>query len=121
MDDAGNDRYEGGFFLSQGGSAHNGFALFYDGGGEDSYRIERGIPANAGPNDYHGGPSVSVFVDAGGQPNVYPDLRDGVAFVPSRGIALSGEHSVFADLPAAVSGIDSRTLDRIWPGASPGK
>ena len=37
----GNDRYEGGFFLSQGAAAHNGFALFSDASGEDSYRIER--------------------------------------------------------------------------------
>jgi hypothetical protein len=116
VDEGGDDHYEGGFAFSQGASAHNGFALFYDASGADSYRIERGLPAAAGPNDYHGGPSVSVFIDAGGQPNVYPDLRDGVAFVPSRGIALSGEHSIFADLPASLSGIDSASLGKIWPG-----
>lgn len=118
MDDGGNDRYEGGFFLSQGASAHNGFALLYDASGADSYRIERGAPAQAGPNDYHGGPSISVFLDAGGQPNVYPDLRADVAFVPSRGVALTGESSVFADLPCGVSGATPEVLERAWPRAS---
>src|SRR5207237_2236217 len=71
MDEGGDDRYDGGAGLSQGASAHNGFSLFYDASGEDRYSLHRKPPAQAGPNDYHGGQSLSIFMDGGGQPNHY--------------------------------------------------
>lgn len=65
IDRAGDDLYEGGGFFSQGASAHNGIALFLDYGGDDRYDYAPG-QAKAGPNDYHGGTSFSLFVDYGG-------------------------------------------------------
>ncbi len=117
LDEGGNDRYDGGYNLSLAGSAHNGFALFYDASGEDSYRVHRKLPALAGPNDYHGGTSLSLFLDAGGQPNVY-DVRDDVAFVPSRGVAVSGEKSVFADVQAPLEGMDRAKVEELLNGGA---
>ncbi|MCR4317603.1 MAG: PDZ domain-containing protein [Planctomycetes bacterium] len=68
VDDAGNDRYEGGGF-SQGASAHNGFCMFIDRGGDDEYLYC--APARAGGNDYHGGHSFSIFLDEGGGNDTY--------------------------------------------------
>lgn len=112
LDEGGNDRYDGGYGLSQAGSAQNGFALFFDASGQDRYSVHRKLPALAGPNDYHGGGSLSLFVDAGGEPNVY-DVGNGVAFVPSRGIAVSGDRSVLADLPCRVEGMTKERLDAL--------
>jgi hypothetical protein len=88
LDDAGDDRYQPGPGFSLGASAHNGFSLFVDRAGNDHYALG---PARAGPNDYHGGPSVSVFLDAGGQQDVYAGggLRDQAAALhPRSGVAL---------------------------------
>jgi len=64
IDQDGDDVYEGGLSFSQGASAHNGFVLFMDLGGRNrfDYAGQRG---NAGPNDYHGGTSLSLFITAG--------------------------------------------------------
>ncbi len=62
VDAAGDDRYDGAQGFSLGATAHNGFTLFFDGGGKDEYVAPGGL-CRSGPNDYHGGPSVSVFVD----------------------------------------------------------
>lgn len=62
LDRAGDDVYEGGFF-SLGASAHNGFCLFQDLGGRDTYLGT--VPGAAGPNDYHGGSSLSVYLTEG--------------------------------------------------------
>lgn len=64
IDAAGDDRITtlGGFSL--GASAHNGHAIFLDLGGRDRYDNGQG-PARSGPNDYHGGASLSLFVKAG--------------------------------------------------------
>jgi hypothetical protein len=88
LDEAGDDRYEPGPGFSVGASAHNGFSLFVDGGGEDSYRVG---PGKAGPNTYHSGESLSIFVDAGGHTDRYVGggLANGKASVqPLVGIAL---------------------------------
>jgi hypothetical protein len=114
IDGGGNDHYDGGYGLSQGASAHNGFSLFYDASGEDHYLCHQKLPAKAGPNDYHGGQSLSFFIDAGGQRNVY-DVGQGVAFVPSRGLAVSGEKSIFVDLPCPLEGMTRAKLDRLSP------
>jgi hypothetical protein len=116
LDGGGDDRYEGGYSFSQGASAHNGFSLFYDASGKDSYSVHRlRPPALSGPNDYHQGPSLSVFLDAGGEPNVY-DVGEGVAFVPSRGFSVFGDKTIFADLPWRIEGLDRTKLESLFPG-----
>jgi hypothetical protein len=115
MDEGGDDRYDGGAGLSQGASAHNGFSLFYDASGKDTYRLHRKPPAQAGPNDYHGGQSLSFFIDGGGEPNSY-EVNEGVAFVPSKGFTVSGEKSVFLDLPYRIEKLDKAKLDALYPG-----
>jgi hypothetical protein len=64
IDHDGDDIYEGGASFSQGASAHNGFTLFFDLGGRNrfAYKMPQGV---AGPNDYHGGKSFSLFVTEG--------------------------------------------------------
>ncbi len=114
MDEGGDDRYDGGSGLSQGGSAHNGFTIFYDAEGADRYHLHKKPPAQAGPNDYHGGQSLSFFIEGGGQKNVY-DVNEGVAFVPSRGFTVTGERSVFLDLPYRIEKLDKKQLDALYP------
>lgn len=116
MDESGNDHYDGGYNLSQGASAHNGFSLFYDGQGEDSYSVHKKLPALAGPNDYHGGQSLSFFIDAGGEKNVYDVDKANVAFVPSRGFTVSGDKSIFMDLPCPLADMDRKKVDSLLPG-----
>ena len=57
-DKAGNDSYQG----SNAFASQNGFSLFVDESGDDSYDII----LNGGGNDYHGGFSFGVFIDAAG-------------------------------------------------------
>lgn len=97
MDDAGDDRYLGMANLCNGGSAQNGLALFFDHGGRDVYRLP---PGKAGPNNYHGGYSLSIFVDAGstGDRYYYTPLADGVGRVES----VAG---VQIDTPGGVAGL----------------
>lgn len=70
----GDDLYQGGSF-SLGASAHNAISLFYDAQGRDEYRWAD--LAHAGPNDYHGGSSLSWFLDEGGSDDLYtgPDAN----------------------------------------------
>ncbi|MEZ6183684.1 MAG: PDZ domain-containing protein [Planctomycetota bacterium] len=93
MDDWGNDRYLGGPAFSYGAAAHNGFALFLDGAGEDTYVA---APGRVGPNDYHGGQSVAVVLDLGGELDRYPE---GSGLGDDRGQVREGQ-SVVVDFPA---------------------
>lgn len=62
-DRGGNDRYEThGFSLAS--AAHNGIVLFVDDGGDDWYAD---LPARASSNNYHGGWSFALAVDAAGR------------------------------------------------------
>ena len=70
IDDSGDDRYEGAGF-SLGASAHNAIAIFWDRRGTDTYRTND--LARSGPNDYHGGTSLSFFLDEGRDQDAYPD------------------------------------------------
>lgn len=115
MDEGGDDRYDGGSGLSQGASAHNGFSLFYDAQGHDRYELHRKLPAQAGPNDYHSGQSLSFFLEGGGEKNLY-DVNEGVAFVPSQGFTVWGERSIFLDLPYRIEKLDKAKLDTLYPG-----
>jgi len=105
-DHAGNDRYEPGPGFSIAASAHNGFSLFCDHGGRDRYKI---APGRVGPNDYHGGPSISVFVDAGGGVDQYAGggLADDRASVHAQG-------GVLLDLPKAVEQADDELLQGLF-------
>ncbi len=88
IDHGGDDVYEGGASFSQGASAHNGFTLFLDLGGRN--RFVYGMPqGSAGPNDYHGGTSFSIFVAAEDKGKAY-------------NTRLNGDHGIFADLPASI-------------------
>ncbi len=115
MDEGGHDSYDGGSNLSQGASAHNGFSIFYDAQGEDRYSLHRRPPAHAGPNDYHGGQSLSFFIEGGGEKNHY-DAAGDVAFIPSQGFTVTGERSIFLDLPYRIEKLDRAKLDALYPG-----
>jgi hypothetical protein len=90
-DQSGDDRYEGGGF-SQGASAMNGWTLFIEGGGTDTYLYTD--QAVAGDNSYHGGTSLSFFLDLGGQQDRYPSK-------PNNAVVTGGARFIFADLPGA--------------------
>jgi hypothetical protein len=92
IDEAGNDVYEGGGF-SQGASANNGWSIFLERGGRDIYRDTD--QAKNGGNVYHGGSSLSFFVDIGGDEDIYPSR-------PNNQIQAGGKYSIFIDLPAAI-------------------
>ncbi len=74
IDEKGDDEYNGGTGFSLGASAHNAFCFFLDRAGKDRYIYNAG-PARAGGNDYHGGSSFSLFVDAGKDADYYSSDR----------------------------------------------
>jgi len=94
VDHEGDDTYEGGAFFSQAASAHNSICVFLDLAGKDRYRYPQ--QAAAGGNDYHGGTSLSLFVDAGGAADEYAgaDRNNAILF--------SGEHGFACDLPGSI-------------------
>jgi len=93
VDEGGNDRYEGGGF-SQGASAQNGWTLFIERGGKDTYLYAG--QARAGSNKYHGGTSLSFFLDLGGDEDDYPKK-------PNNRILAGPEHFIFVDLPGSIA------------------
>ena len=84
----GNDLYEGGSF-SQGAAAHNGWSVFLERAGNDTYLYTK--QARAGGSDYHGGSSLAYFVDARGEDS-YPGYGNDM-------VRTGGVYSIFADLP----------------------
>ncbi len=69
-DDSGNDIYDAGFGgFSQSAAAQNGLCLFRDRSGRDIYRPAQA--ATAGGNNYHGGTSLAIFLDDGGEDDQY--------------------------------------------------
>jgi hypothetical protein len=95
VDERGEDRYEGGAF-SQGASAMNGWTIFIDRGGKDVYLNTD--QARVGGNRYHGGTSLSLFLDLGGDDDSYPSKTNNA-------IITGTEHFVFGDLPGSVEAI----------------
>lgn len=89
IEDGGDDVYQGGGF-SLGASAHNAICVFWERRGDDRYL--RGEAGRAGGNDYHGGTSLSVFVDEGRGTDGYPGgaNRNGES-------AVAPEHAIFVD------------------------
>jgi hypothetical protein len=111
VDRSGNDTYRGGSFFSQGASAHNGFCLFLDRGGKDRYAYTPG-QARAGGNTYHGGTSFSLFIDEGGDEDIYGHKeRNGT-------IRTGGENFAFLDLGGTAA--DAAREDA-WAAAWKGK
>jgi len=107
VDHAGNDVYEGGASYSQGASAHNGFCLFLDLGGQNQfiYSVPQG---SAGPNDYHGGSSFSLFIAADDKGNLYHSKTKAPA------IRLNGEYGFFTDLPSTIeNALNTKSWQRL--------
>jgi len=109
IDYAGNDSYQGGGFFSQGASAHNALCVFWDRDGRDTYDYPPG-QARAGGNDYHGGTSLSLFIDEGGEADVYDCPQSGNGLVTGW-----KEHGFFADLPASLgAALKGRAWQKLW-------
>lgn len=96
VDYGGDDTYHGGTGFSQGASAHNAVCVMWDRGGRDNYIYPAG-QARAGGNDYHGGTSLSLFIDEGGEVDFYDSSNSG-----NDKIAGWPEHGFFADLPGTL-------------------
>jgi len=92
-EEGGDDRYEGGGF-SQGASAMNGWIMFLELGGRDTYLYTDQATSNS--NDYHGGTSLSFFIDAGGEEDVYHKKKN-------NNLSHGGQHWLFLDLPGTIA------------------
>jgi hypothetical protein len=109
-DSFGDDRYEGGTGFSQGASAHNSLCIFRDGGGRDIYDYPPG-QARAGGNDYHGGSSLSMFIDEGGDVDSYNwDVAASIA--AGAAASESGESEVAES--AAPARTNANNLITVW-------
>lgn len=102
VDRAGNDTYTGQGGFSQCATAHTSICIFIEGGGKDFYAVGRG-PGRSGPNTYHGGTSLSLFLDLGGGEDSYK------AYVENNAIKYRPEHSLVVDLPES----DIDDLDKV--------
>jgi hypothetical protein len=92
IDKSGDDLYDTELqFFSQGAAAHNGFSLFLDQSGTDRYRFQDGD--KIGGNHYHGGISLSFFIDSGGGEDQYNG-----SLGKNGATSLSGEYGIMADL-----------------------
>ena len=105
-DRKGNDRYDAGaLFFSQAAASHNGFSWFIDEDGIDTY-ITAGEGLSAAPsNTYHGGSSLSIFLDAGGHGDHYGPGST------NNHLRHKGRHAIFADLDVSLTSLDRTSLD----------
>ncbi|MEZ5339764.1 MAG: PDZ domain-containing protein [bacterium] len=109
IDYNGNDRYEGGGGFSQAASAHNSICLMWDMLGDDVYDYPAG-QARAGGNDYHGGTSLSLFIDSGGGNDSYNSDSSGNDMI--RGWPT---HGFFADLPGSLAAaLEGDAWQALW-------
>ena len=92
VDKKGNDTYHGSNGFSQAASSHNGMAFFIDDAGIDQYF---GVQAQAENNDYHGGVSLSFFIDGGGDQDIYSSGLN-------NSVTVDGEFGIRADLKDTV-------------------
>ncbi len=84
-DKSGNDTYIG----SNAFASHNGFSLFIDENGIDSYNHISGGEIN----DYHGGSSFGIFIDDGGDKDNYPlNYKNNTSTITKK-------YGIFLDLP----------------------
>ncbi len=105
IDYSGDDTYQGGGGFSQGASAHNAICVMWDRAGQDTYEYAAG-QARAGGNDYHGGTSLSLFIDEGGELDVYDSKRSANDMVTAW-----PEHGFFADIS---SSLRAALEDSVW-------
>jgi len=92
VDKKGNDLYDAGMlFFSQAAAAHNGCSIFIDEAGTDQYIFEN--ENKIGGNHYHGGSSLSIFIDNGGEPDQYNGRLE-----KNNTITLSGEFGIMGDM-----------------------
>lgn len=113
IDYDGDDTYQGGGGFSQGASAHNSICLMWDRAGRDTYEYAPG-QARAGGNDYHGGTSLSLFIDEGGDIDWYSSERS------SNGL-LTGwpEHGFFVDLNGNIAdSLANESWRELWQTTS---
>ena len=81
---------------SLGSADHNGFAVLVDYAGRDNYG---GYPSSVGNNSYQGGHSFALFVDAGGEDDVYrPNGANST-------VTSSVNYGVRADLPCSIESV----------------
>lgn len=88
LDKAGNDDYDGQASFSQCATANNGLCIFRDLSGNDRY-----VPGNVGEssyNEYHGGTSLSVFIDEGSGEDTYISRKNNT-------VETGGKHTIFID------------------------
>ena len=97
VDKKGNDEYHGSNGFSQAASSHNGMAFFIDENGIDQYF---GDQAQAENNDYHGGSSLSFFIDAGGDQDIYSSGSN-------NSVTMHGEYGIRSDLKDTVKNVAS--------------
>ena len=96
VDRNGNDVYKrGANGFTQAASSHNGMSFFIDDAGIDRYIGEQG---RADSNDYHGGASLSVFIDAGGD-------QDDYSSGTNNAITCGGEYGIRADVEDSVNNV----------------
>lgn len=69
IDEAGDDSYNGGSSFSLGAAAHNAICMFLDRSGNDNYASPRAAVATN--NSYHGGTSLTIFIDEGEGKDTY--------------------------------------------------
>ena len=81
--------------FSQAASSHNGFALFIDDTGIDHYNGEQ---ARAESNEYHGGSSLSIFIDGGGEHDIY-------SFGENNSVIVQDEFGIRADFKETVRNV----------------
>ncbi len=88
VDAGGNDEYHGARFFSQAAAAHNGLALLWDRDGADRYHFPS--PEKVTANHYHGGHSLSLWLDLGqGEDRLWQNRQALDAHPPPSGDASS--------------------------------
>ncbi|OVE80990.1 hypothetical protein BVY03_04850 [bacterium K02(2017)] len=99
------DSYKLGF--AQGASAHNGFALFLDYSGKDSYALQDGQQGSVPDNSYHKGSSLAIFIDAGGQSDLYNQKTE-----LNNQIIQRDEYGFFIDLNTTINkSLDDKSFE----------
>ena len=87
IDQGGDDRYDAGWDFGICAVAMNGIHFFRDYAGKDTYTIKA---ATAKDNSYHGGTSLGIFIDEGGDEDVYAGREN-------NSIAVEPTHAIFID------------------------
>ena len=98
-DKAGNDTYDARrLSFSQGAAAHNGFSMFIDVKGTDTYLLGSNQQARVPKNTYHDGSSFGFFFDLGGDKDTYDRSAE-----RNNRVRLNDDYGVFVDLKKGVT------------------